>query len=78
MRRVIKKQGTVFIVEYNDRYDGPILGMVQKFIKFIEPKECKQFVEMGLQYYIDAAKLKIVSREKCLFGVVQVVECKKK
>ncbi|MBU1018954.1 MAG: class I SAM-dependent methyltransferase [Patescibacteria group bacterium] len=71
MIRVTKEGGQILIIEYNT----PPNRLGHKIAKLYESKYYNHFVETGLDYFLKKAGLEPISKETCLLGNFQTVEC---
>lgn len=76
MKRVIKKDGKILIVDYMNPRKHIVAKFTHPLISLYETKNYKPFIEKGIEAYINEAGLTIV-KETDFLGVLEMILLKK-
>lgn len=75
MKRVTKTGGQILIADYATPSDGIVSKIERPISNLFESKYFESFMDTGLNFYLDKAKLLERKRAVLLMGIAQLVSC---
>jgi len=73
-KRVIKQNGKIIIIDYNEPKKHIVAGIVNQFVRIFESPNYGNFVRIGLKKYLENAQL-ILSKRFTILGAFQIILC---
>ncbi|PIX80680.1 hypothetical protein COZ35_00090 [Candidatus Peregrinibacteria bacterium CG_4_10_14_3_um_filter_44_21] len=75
MMRATKSEGQIIIVDYHKPKNRIIARIVRNIVKLWESRYYDDFMQIGLDHYLDKVGLKTKHKETYFLGNAQIVEC---